>query len=68
MFAAPNCPILAVIIGIVVWMVAWIKTPNKYRQINRRDVRSLGGFRRLGFIWFIHGLKCRIPAVSALLR
>lgn len=28
------------------------RKPNKSRQINRRDVRCLGGFRRLG-VWFL---------------
>lgn len=42
--------------------------PNKSRQINRRDVRSLDGFRRLGILFFIHDFSCRSPAVSALLR
>jgi hypothetical protein len=44
------------------------KKHNKLRQINRRDARSLDGFRRLGVLWFIHGLSCRSPAVSALWR
>ncbi len=42
--------------------------PNKSRQINRRDVRCSGGFRRCGVLWFIHDFWCRSPAVSALLR
>jgi hypothetical protein len=42
------------------------KRPNKSRQINRRDVPSLDGFRRLGVLWFIHGLSCRSPAVPEL--
>ena len=44
------------------------KQPNKSRQINRWDVRGLDGFRRLGILFFIHGLSCRCPAVSALGR
>ena len=46
--------------------VGLTKTENKSRQINRRDARSLDGFRRLGVSFFIHGLSCRSPAVSAL--
>lgn len=48
--------------------VGLTKTENKSRQINRRDARSLDGFRRLGVSFFIHGLSCRSPAVSALLH
>jgi hypothetical protein len=44
------------------------RAQNKSRQINRRDVSCLDGFRRLGVLWFIHDFSCRRPAVSALLR
>jgi hypothetical protein len=40
--------------------------PNQARQINRRGLRGLDGFRRLGVLWFTHDLSCRSPAVSAL--